>query len=115
MAGHVKESMNRGSEWYRWDPHIHAPGTVLEDKYPKEDGWERYLDSLETVSPPLRAIGITDYYITRSYERMKEEKAHGRAFKVPPPSAKLGSWSTKTDSRVARRLLSTLELPARGL
>jgi len=21
--------LNRGSEWRRWEPHIHAPGTVM--------------------------------------------------------------------------------------
>ena len=78
MGDNVLEAANRGSEWYRWEPHIHAPGTVLEDQYPKEGGWELYLDALETVSPPLRAIGVTDYCITRSYERVKEEIKKGR-------------------------------------
>lgn len=78
MGDNVPEAINRGSEWYRWEPHIHAPGTVLEDQYPKEGGWELYLDALETASPPLRAIGVTDYCITRSYERVKEAKEKGR-------------------------------------
>jgi hypothetical protein len=70
-------TINRGSEWHRWEPHIHAPGTVLADRYPK-DGWSRYLDALEAVSPALRVIGVTDYCITRSYERVKAEKDEGR-------------------------------------
>ena len=37
-----------------------------------------YLDALEAVSPRLQALGVTDYCITRSYERMREEKAKGR-------------------------------------
>ena len=64
--------------WRRWEPHIHAPGTVLADQYPKENGWDLYLDALEDVSPPILAIGVTDYCVTRSYERMKEEKRRGR-------------------------------------
>ena len=51
---------------------------MLEDRFPKENGWELYLDALEAVSPRIRAIGVTDYCITRSYERMREEKAKGR-------------------------------------
>ena len=78
MSVKVPETANRGSEWHRWEPHIHAPGTVLEDQYPKEGGWELYLEALETASPPMRAIGITDYCITRSYERVKAEQKKGR-------------------------------------
>ncbi len=70
--------MNRGAEWLRWDPHVHTPGTVLEDQYPKAGGWGPFLDALEAASPPLRAIGVTDYCITTSYERAKEEKDKGR-------------------------------------
>jgi hypothetical protein len=69
---------NRGSQWQRWEPHIHAPGTVLSDNYPKKRGWEQYLDALEAISPPVGAIGVTDYCITRSYERVKAEKDKGR-------------------------------------
>ena len=78
MTDSVLKAGNRGSVWRRWEPHIHTPGTVLEDRFPKENGWELYLDALEAVTPRLQAIGVTDYCITRSYERMREEKAKGR-------------------------------------
>ena len=71
-------AVSRGSEWHRWDPHIHAPGTLLEDKYPASGGWEPYLNALEIAAPAIRAIGVTDYCITRSYERLKAEKDSGR-------------------------------------
>ena len=69
---------SRGSEWHRWEPHIHAPGTVQADGYPSIDGLDQYLTANEDASPPLRAIGVTDYCITRSYERVKAEKEKGR-------------------------------------
>jgi ABC-type lipoprotein export system ATPase subunit len=68
---------SRGSEWHRWEPHVHAPGTVLEDRFPSS-GWDAYLRALETASPSLAAIGITDYCIAASYERVKVEKDQGR-------------------------------------
>ena len=67
----------RGSEWHCWEPHIHAPGTILADRYPAEC-WDEYLKALEQVSPPLRAIGITDYCVTASYEKVREAKSSGR-------------------------------------
>ena len=50
----------------------------IEDGYPKEGGWEQYLDALEAASPEICAIGVTDYCVTRSYERVKAEKEKGR-------------------------------------
>ena len=78
MKNSMSKAGNRGSVWRRWEPHIHTPGTVLEDRFPKENGWELYLDALEAASPRIQAIGVTDYCITRSYERIREEKAKGR-------------------------------------
>jgi energy-coupling factor transporter ATP-binding protein EcfA2 len=72
------ERAPRGSEWHRWEPHIHAPGTVLANRFVEKDAWERYLCALEAATPPLRAIGVTEYCITRSYERVMREKVKGR-------------------------------------
>jgi hypothetical protein len=35
--------LNSGSRWHRWEPHVHAPGTVLNDQFKGADSWERYL------------------------------------------------------------------------
>jgi hypothetical protein len=76
--GQQTQKLNSGSRWYRWEPHIHAPGTVLNDQFKGADIWERYLKALETVTPAIRAIGVTDYYSTESYERVCEAKRQGR-------------------------------------
>ena len=68
----------RGSEWHRGDPYLHAPGTLQADEYPAADGWEHYLQALESASPVIRAFGVTDYYVTRSYELAKAAKEQGR-------------------------------------
>ena len=40
--------MNRGSEWRKWDLHIHTPGTAKNDQYGNSDDvWEKYIDALE--------------------------------------------------------------------
>lgn len=73
--------MNQGSEWRRWDPHIHTPGTVLNDQFGSES-WDAYLDALEASLPPLDAIGITDYYLLDSYEEVCRRRAKGRLANV---------------------------------
>ena len=70
--------LNSGSRWHRWEPHIHAPGTILNDQYTGENAWERYLAALETATPAIRVLGVTDYYSTGCYERVREAKSSGR-------------------------------------
>ena len=72
------QELNSGSRWHRWEPHIHTPGTVLNDQFKGADSWEAYLKAVETATPPIRAIGITDYYSTDGYEGVREAKQQGR-------------------------------------
>jgi len=69
-----------GSQWHRWDPHIHAPGTVLEDGFAGE--WEAYLNKIETAIPVVGALGITDYYSIDTYRKVQKLKATGRLSNV---------------------------------
>jgi len=68
----------KGSIWHRWEPHIHTPGTILNDQYKGEDPWEDFLIRIETSTPRIRALGITDYYSLESYRKILEYKASGR-------------------------------------
>jgi len=70
--------ISRGSEWHRWEPHIHAPGTVLNNQFGSNNPWEAYLRSLEELVPAVEAIAVTDYYVTDTYEEMLKHKAAGR-------------------------------------
>ncbi len=41
----------RGSEWRKWDLHIHTPGTKKNDQFEGsslEDKWEKYVLSINT-------------------------------------------------------------------
>lgn len=70
--------ISRGSEWHRWEPHIHAPGTVLNNQFGSDNPWEAYLSSIEELVPAVEAIAITDYYVTDRYEEVLKHKAAGR-------------------------------------
>ncbi len=74
--------MTRGSQWHRWDPHIHGPGTVLNDQFGGGDPWEAYLQAIEACSPSIEALGITDYYTTNTYEEVRRRKGQGRLSEV---------------------------------
>lgn len=70
--------ISSGSQWRRWEPHIHAPGTVLNNQFGGADAWESYLTMLETITPKIEAIAVTDYYVTETYERVLKHRAAGR-------------------------------------
>jgi energy-coupling factor transporter ATP-binding protein EcfA2 len=70
--------VNRGSEWRRWEPHIHAPGTVLNNQFGGGDAWTNYLTALENATPKIEAIGVTDYYVTDTYEEVLRQRTPGR-------------------------------------
>lgn len=65
---------NSGSRWLRWEPHIHAPGTVLNDQFKGADSREQYLSKIEASSPQIRALGVTDYYLLDTYQEVRAAK-----------------------------------------
>ena len=74
----ASQRLTRGSVWRRWDPHIHAPGTALNDQYSGEGVWETYFEALEAARPAIQAVGVTDYYLLDTYETVIAAKADGR-------------------------------------
>jgi hypothetical protein len=74
--------ISRGSEWHRWEPHIHAPGTILNNQFGAADPWVPYLTTLEGLLPQIEAMAVTDYYVTDTYEDLLKNKAAGRLPKV---------------------------------
>lgn len=70
--------LSRGSEWRRWEPHIHAPGTVMNNQFSGPTAWTDYLTALERAAPVIEAIAVTDYYVTDTYKELLRHKAAGR-------------------------------------
>jgi energy-coupling factor transporter ATP-binding protein EcfA2 len=68
----------RGSLWNRWDPHIHTPGTALNNGYSGSDPWDGFLSKIEQSIPPIRALGITDYCSIEKYQETIAKQREGR-------------------------------------
>lgn len=66
--------LNAGSQWNRWEPHIHAPGTIFNNQFKGPNAWSDYLTSLEQATPIISAIAVTDYYCTDTYQQVVREK-----------------------------------------
>jgi hypothetical protein len=50
-----------GSEWRRWDLHVHTPETILNNQF---GDWEEYLKTVE-AHPDVKVLGVTDSYVHR--------------------------------------------------
>ena len=69
-----KRKDHRGSEWRKWDLHIHAPGTKLSDQFKTDDGgdvWDEYCQKL--YASDVQAFGIADYFSVDCYETVCKE------------------------------------------
>lgn len=64
-----------GSEWRRWDLHVHTPETALEDAY--EGGWNTFLAAIEAQTQVV-VIGVTDYFCISNYSKMRKLRTEGR-------------------------------------
>lgn len=58
----------RGSEWRKWDLHVHAPGTKLADGYQQKDGepdWEQFCQIIHESD--VAVVAIADYFSLDGY------------------------------------------------
>ena len=63
----------RGSEWRRWDLHVHTKGTNKNDQFKSED-FETFCEVLfrKAIDNDIAAIGITDYFSIDNYKKIKD-------------------------------------------
>jgi hypothetical protein len=73
----------RGSEWRRWDLHIHTPFSIVQDYGGNtEENWERFIAEIENLPPDVKVIGINDYIFIDGYRKVLEFKKNGRLNKI---------------------------------
>lgn len=69
----------KGSEWRRWDLHVHTPNTKKNDNYKGdtvEEKWKNFYSAIETYinstdeRKKVSAIGITDYLAIDNYNKV---------------------------------------------
>lgn len=65
----------KGSEWSKWDLHIHTPMSIYQ-KYGANDTptWDKYILELENLSSEFKVLGINDYLFLEGYKKLKSEQ-----------------------------------------
>ncbi len=61
----------RGSEWRKWDLHVHTKGTNKNDQFESAD-FDTFCITMfkKAIEKDIEAIGITDYFCIENYKRV---------------------------------------------
>lgn len=73
----------KGSEWRRWDLHVHTPESKLGAPF-LGVSWKDYVTELEEAakSANISVVGVTDYMTIDGYEKLLKEKKIGRLSEI---------------------------------
>lgn len=71
---------SRGSEWRKWDLHVHTPKSLIASEYGGDTPqvWKKFILALEQLPPEIKIVGINDYISIEGYKKILEYQAHGR-------------------------------------
>lgn len=91
--------INRGSEWRRWELHLHTPGTKKSDQYRgqnEEEKWDYFYSTISEYvddgTDPLKtvyAIAVTDYLSIDNYFKIRNDNRLPDCIKFVFPNVEL--------------------------
>jgi len=75
-----EDKIRRGSEWRKWDLHIHTPFSHTSEYVgaTEDEKWENFIKGLENLPKNIKVIGINDYLFLNGYKKVLEYKNSGR-------------------------------------
>ncbi len=65
---------SRGSEWRKWDLHVHTPDSALNNQF---TNWDEYILKLESIRDHA-VLGITDYFSIDGYKQVLNYRSQGK-------------------------------------
>jgi predicted ATPase len=73
------QKYNRGSEWRKWDLHVHTPFSHTSEYVgaTEDEKWNNFLKGLENLPEEIKVIGINDYLFLEGYKRVFKYKQDG--------------------------------------
>jgi ABC-type lipoprotein export system ATPase subunit len=76
----TNNKFSRGSEWRKWDLHVHTPYSIVNhyDGKNDEEKWENFISDLEKLPPEFKVLGINDYLFIDGYINVLKYKNNGR-------------------------------------
>lgn len=75
----LKNKYPRGSEWGKWDLHVHTPCSIVQEYGGNTpEIWEKFISDLENLPTEFKALGINDYIFLDGYKKVLEYHKFGR-------------------------------------
>ncbi|MFA6295390.1 MAG: hypothetical protein WC666_03125 [Candidatus Paceibacterota bacterium] len=66
----------RGSRWRKWDLHVHTPKSIIQEYGGDTDiVWNKFIQTIASLSPEVKVIGINDYLFCDGYEILLSRRA----------------------------------------
>lgn len=96
---------SRGSEWRKWDLHIHTPSSAINNF----KNWESYIRKLNEIikKKDIRVLGITDYFSVEGYKKIidrYQDKLENIDLLLPNVEFRLDNIVYRRGKREPRRL-----------
>src|SRR5574344_1978604 len=89
----------RGSEWRRWDLHLHTPGTLKNDQFKGntlDEKWtifyenvNKYTDNSGNLLKNVAVVGITDYLSIENYNKVIADNKFPDSIKLILPNIEM--------------------------
>lgn len=93
------ETFAKGSEWRRWDLHLHTPETKKNDQYEgrtSEEKWNKFYEKISNYigdgSDPTKniaVIGVTDYLSIDNYKKVVADKRLPKSVQLILPNVEM--------------------------
>lgn len=103
-------TIRRGSEWRRWELHLHTPFTKKEDRYQgnsEEEKWDNFYAAVANYigdsQDPLRsicAIAVTDYLSIDNYFKVLKDKKLPQSIKLVLPNVEMRMMPIARDAPI---------------
>lgn len=79
MQNMSNKNLSRGSEWSKWDLHIHTPCSIVQEYGGNTtEAWDKFIADIENLPPEFKVIGINDYIFLDGYRKVLEYRNQGR-------------------------------------
>lgn len=105
-----KSKYPSGSEWRRWDLHVHTPGTNKNDQYSGkciEEKWDNFYKSISEYvgderdpQKVITVLGITDYVTLDNYKKVIQDQRLPDCIKLVIPNIEMRMTPVATKSPV---------------
>jgi len=65
----MTDNYPRGSEWRKWDLHVHTPKSIVQSYGgDTKAAWDTFIKKIATLPAEIKVLGITDYLFCEGYE-----------------------------------------------